>query len=147
MAKSYYSTVFARTADEVWAVIRDFNSYPVWFEGVAESHIAEGKAGDEVGAIRDVRLGATNIHHIQRLLTHSDRDRSYIYEFLPPLPYPVRNFVATLRVTPIVDGDRAFVEWWATFDCAIGEDDHWTAYFARGVFAKGLRSLRAHLAR
>ncbi len=21
-----------------------------------------------------------------------------------------------LRVTPVIDGDRAFVEWWATFD-------------------------------
>lgn len=28
MAKSYYSTVFEQTANEVWAVIRDFNSYP-----------------------------------------------------------------------------------------------------------------------
>lgn len=26
--KVSYSTVFAQTADEVWAVIRDFNSYP-----------------------------------------------------------------------------------------------------------------------
>jgi hypothetical protein len=59
----------------------------------------------------------------------------------------VHDFVATLRVTPIVDGDGAFVEWRATFDCAADERDHWTTYFAREVFAKGLRSLRVRLAR
>lgn len=32
MTKVYYSTVFEQTADQVWAVIRDFNSYPVWVE-------------------------------------------------------------------------------------------------------------------
>jgi len=28
--KVSYSTVFKQTADQVWAVIRDFNSYPMW---------------------------------------------------------------------------------------------------------------------
>ena len=37
--KVSYSTVFEQTADQVWAVIRDFNSYPVWVASVAESHI------------------------------------------------------------------------------------------------------------
>jgi hypothetical protein len=30
MARSYYSTIFEQSADEIWNVIRDFNSYPVW---------------------------------------------------------------------------------------------------------------------
>ena len=53
--KVSYSTLFAQTADEVWAVIRDFNSYPVWVASVAESHIEEGKSGEAVGAIRKLR--------------------------------------------------------------------------------------------
>jgi len=36
--KASYSTVFEQSADQVWAVIRDFNSYPVWVANVAESH-------------------------------------------------------------------------------------------------------------
>ena len=36
---------------------------------------------------------------------------------LRPASLPVTDFQATLRITPVVDGDRAFVEWWATFDC------------------------------
>ena len=36
MTKVSYSTVFDQTADQVWAVIRDFNSYPVWVASVTE---------------------------------------------------------------------------------------------------------------
>jgi hypothetical protein len=47
--KVSYSTVFEQTADQVWAVIRDFNSYPVWVASVTESHIEDDKSGDTVG--------------------------------------------------------------------------------------------------
>ena len=53
MTKVTYSTVFEQTADQVWAVIRDFNSYPVWVASVTESHIEDSKSGDSVGAIRN----------------------------------------------------------------------------------------------
>ncbi len=147
MAKSYYSTIFEQAADQVWSIIRDFNSYPLWFEGVSESHIKGGKSGDAVGAIRDVRLGDSDIHHIQQKLAHSDLDRFFTYTFCKPFPYPLYNSETTMRVTPIVDGNRAFVEWWITFDCEASEYDHWTTYFAHEVFAKGLKSLRTYLER
>jgi len=39
------------------------------------------------------------------------------YCFAGESPPPVENLQATLRVTPVVDGEHAFVEWWVTFDC------------------------------
>jgi len=41
-------------------------------------------------------------------------------------------------------GERgaAFVEWWATFDCAADEGERWTRYFACEGFAKWLGALR-----
>src|SRR5262245_25618374 len=67
-----YSTVFEHTADQVWAVIRDFNSYPAWVASVTQSHIEGGKSGDSVGAIRDfVEYG---VHIRQRLVARSDVD-------------------------------------------------------------------------
>src|ERR1700687_437553 len=47
--KVSYSSVFNQTADQVWAVIRDFNSYPVWVATVTERHIEGGKGGDSIG--------------------------------------------------------------------------------------------------
>ncbi len=142
MAKSYYSTVFEQTAEEVWTIIRDFGNYTVWVEGVSETYIEEGKSGDTVGAIRNVRIGDTTIR--QRLLAHSDLDRFQTYEFCDSIPSPVHNYEATLRVTPISDGNRAFVEWWATFDCPNDEYDHWKTFYTNS-FAKWLEELRSHL--
>jgi hypothetical protein len=144
MARSYYSTVFDESADRVWSAIRDFGNYTLWVDGVDEVRIEDGKSGDTVGAVRNVRMGETRIR--QRLIAHSDRDRSYSYELCEPFRFPVKNGVATIRVTPAVDGDKAFVEWWLTFDGALEELARWTAFFARS-FATWLGSLRRHLGR
>jgi hypothetical protein len=143
MNKFYYSTVIDHPADLVWSVIRDFNSYPVWVEGINESHIEEGRAGDAVGAIRNFSSGGIRIR--QRLLAHSDLERSYTFESCEPLG-AITYYQGTGRVTPIVDGDRAFVEWWTFFDCADAERRTCTAFFAEGT-PQWLESLRATLAR
>src|SRR6185437_3780847 len=115
MPKVYYSTVIDHPADQVWSVIRDFNSYPVWVEGITDSHIEDGRAGDSVAAIRNFDSGDARIR--QRLLSHSDLERCYIFESCEPLGN-VKWYQGTERVTPIVDGDRAFVEWSTIFECA-----------------------------
>src|SRR4029077_971433 len=143
MAKAYYSTVFEQPAPEVWEIVRDFNNYPVWVGGAGESRIEDGKSGDTVGAVRSVLYQNRQIR--QRLLAQSDVERSQTYEFCGPAPLPVTGFQATLRITPIVDGDRAFVEWWATFDCDAPRRDELTGTL-RSSFGKWLESLRGTMA-
>ena len=142
MAKAYYSTIFAQPADAVWSVIRDFNNYPVWVDGAGESVIEEGKAGDAVGAVRNVLYKGARRR--QRLLALSDVARTQTYAFEGESPLPVSSFEATIRVTPVVDGDIAFVEWWATFDCAAEEHEEHVTFF-KTSFAGWLESLRRHL--
>jgi Polyketide cyclase / dehydrase and lipid transport len=142
MARSYYSTVFEKSVGEIWPIIRDFSNYAIWVNGNAESQIENGKSGDSAGAVRKVRLGEKVIR--QRLLASSDRDRYYTYEFCKPIPCPVKNYEATVRLTPIVDGNQAFAEWWATFDCAVEELDYWTEFYASS-FSKWFESLRGAL--
>jgi hypothetical protein len=142
VAKSYYSTIFEQSADEIWCVIRDFNNYPVWVDGAGKSRIEDGKAGDAVGAVRDVLYNG--VQRRQQLLALSDTERAQTYAFAGEIPLPVRDFQATLRVTPVVDGNRAFVEWWATFDCELDDVGGRTAFF-RDAFAGWLESLRRHL--
>jgi hypothetical protein len=144
MAKSYYSTIFEQSADEVWSVIRDFNNYPVWVNGAGESEIEDGKSGDSVGAVRKVLYEGKRIR--QKLLAMSDLERSQTYEFAGEPSVPVQNYRATLRLMPVVDGDRAFVEWSATFDCEPERRGERVALF-RDAFATWLGSLRRHLER
>ena len=142
MARSYYSTIFERSADEVWNVIRDFNNYPVWVDGAGESQIEGGKSGDSVGAVRNVLYQGNR--RWQKLLALSDAERLQTYKFASESPVHTRNFQASLRVTPIVDGNRAFVEWWATFDCDLDRAEERVTYF-RNAFAGWLESLRRYL--
>jgi hypothetical protein len=144
MSKSYYSTIFEQSADEVWNVIRDFNNYSVWVDGAGESEIEAGKSGDSVAAVRSVLYNGKRIR--QKLLALSDIERSQTYEFAGEGPIPARNYQATLRVTPVADSNRAFVEWWATFDCDLGRCDELTAFFF-DAFAGWLESLRRYLDR
>ena len=139
MTSAYYSTIFRKPAADVWKIVRDFNNYPVWVGGAGESAIEDGKSGDTVGAVRNVLYQQRRIR--QRLLAQSDVERSQTYEFCGEPTIPVTDYQATLRVTPIVDGDRAFVEWWATFDCEAAKRDELTGSLA-GSFEKWLESLR-----
>ena len=144
MAKAYYSTVFDQPAAAIWEIVRDFNNYPVWVGGAGESRIEDGKSGDSVGAVRNLLYQERRIR--QRLLALSDVERSQTYEFCGAPSLPVSGFQATLRITPVVDGDRAFVEWWATFDCEPDSGEELTGRL-RGWFAKWLESLRTVLTR
>ena len=144
MARSYYSTIFEQSADEVWSVIRNFNNYPVWVDGAGESEIEAGKSGDSVGAVRNVLYNG--VRRRQKLLALSETERSQTYGFASEPPLHTLDFRATLRVTPVVDGGRAFVEWWATFDCDLDRCNERTAFF-RDAFAGWLESLRRYLER
>jgi len=143
MAKSYYSTIFEHSADEVWNVIRDFNNYPVWVDGAGESEIESGKSGNSVGAVRNVLYEGRRIR--QRLLAMSDVESSQTYESAGAASVPVQDYRATLRVTQVVDGNRAFVEWWATFDCELERRKEQVVFF-RNAFGRWLQPLRRQLA-
>jgi len=141
MAKSYYSIVIPRSADRVWVIIRPFDRY-AW-AGVTGNVVIEGeKMADQIGAIRRFSAGEKTIR--QELMALSDVDRSYTYRFCDPFPFPVRDYTATIRVGPVAATNEAFVEWYATFDCAQDERDRWVSYFEKQGFAKWLGALRAY---
>ena len=153
MTKAYYSTVLEHPVDDVWALVRDFNDYPRYIDGVDQSLIEDGRSGDSIGAVRRFRYGGSWIR--QRLVAHSDLERSFTYAGLDPFPFPEAaaagetapaaiEYAGTLRITPVVDGDRSFVEWWVSFEGGSGERERWER-FLTGAISQWLSSLRAHL--
>lgn len=140
MARAYASSVIRASADEVWAAVRDFNGLPSWHPEIVDSEIEEGKPADQVGCVRSFHL-ADGAHVRERLLGFSDLERTYVYNF-ETTPFPVQNYIATLRLTPVTDGNRCFAEWWTSFDCAPDETDQWVDTFANGVFQTGFDSLK-----
>ena len=107
MARVYVSTVVNVRNDRVWARVRDFNGLPNWHPAIAESRIEGGEPSDKIGCVRDFPL--RNGDRIrEKLLGLSDYDMYCTYAILE-LPMGVENYVATLRLTPVTDGDKTFL--------------------------------------
>ncbi len=140
MAKIYISSVVSSPAAKVWARVRDFNGLPTWHPGIAESRIENGEPSDKVGCIRELRV--RNGDRIrEQLLGLSDFDMFCTYSILE-LPMGVENYVATLRLTPITDGQRTFLEWSAEFDCAPEREAELVGNIGGGVFQGGFDALK-----
>jgi len=120
-----YSTVINHPLTRTWALIRDFNDYPVYIEGVTDSVIEDERRGDDVGAVRRFCYGGVWLR--QRLQAHSDARHSLTYAGLTPFEYPdgivderppPAAYEGTIRLLPVVDGDRTYVEWSVSVDAA-----------------------------
>ena len=140
MIKVYTSTVIEAAADAVWARVRDFNALPKWTPFVADSRIEGGQPSDKVGCVRNFRLKDGGMIR-EQLLTLSDYDFQCTYSILES-PMGVENCVATLKLTPVTDGNRTFAEWWAEFDPPSGKEAELAEAIGQGVFQAAFNSLK-----
>ena len=141
MALVYASSVIAAPAARVWETIRDFNGLPNWHPAIAESRIEAGAPADQVGCVRAFRLRDGGLIR-ERLLALSDYDFSCTYAILES-PMGVENYIATLKLTPITDGERTFAEWSAEFDCAPEREAELVESIGGGVFQGGFDALKS----
>jgi len=145
MVKVYTSSVIDAPADRVWAMVRDFNAMPNWHPGIRDSRIEGNHPSDKVGCIRNFNLrDGGNIR--ERLLALSDYDFTCTYAILES-PMGVRDYIATLKLTPITDGNRTFAEWTAEFDCDPARVAPLAQQIGQGVFQGGFDALKRSFGR
>jgi hypothetical protein len=140
MIKVYISTVIDAPADSVWNVVRDFNGLPSWHPAIADSRIEQMQSADKIGCVRNFRTKDGGLIR-ERLLTLSDYEYECTYSILES-PMGVENYIATLKLTPITDGNRTFAEWSAEFDCADGREGELSQLVGQGVFQGGFDALK-----
>ena len=144
MARVYVSSVVDAPAAQVWARVRDFNALPRWHPRIRDSRIENGEPSDRVGCVRDFHL--QNGDRIrEKLLGLSDYDMFCTYAILDS-PMALTDYIATLRLTPITDGDRTFAEWSAEFECAADAEEGLVTGIGNDVFQAGFDSLKRHFA-
>ena len=144
MIRVYVSSVIDAPADTVWQAVRDFNGLPNWVPVVAESRIENQQPADKVGCIRNFRLKDGGLIR-EQLLALSDYDYTCSYSILES-PLGVDNYVATLKLTPVTDGNRSFAEWSAEFDCAPERERALSEQIGQGVFHAAFDNLKRQLA-
>jgi Polyketide cyclase / dehydrase and lipid transport len=144
MVRAYRSAVINSPLETVWATIRDFNALPSWHPAIAQSEIEGGLGSNAVGCVRSFSMKEGG-HLREQLLALSDLDHSFTYNILVS-PMPVKDYVATFRLTPITVGNRTFVEWWADFNVTSGTEQTMVDQIGDGVFVRGFEALEKKLA-
>ena len=136
MTTAYYSAVLDHPLETVWSLIRDFNNYPAYIEGVSESVIEDDRRGDEVGVIRRFCYCGNWVR--QRLAVHSDDAHLLTYAGIEPLPYPSAEtpqavsptaYEGTMQLARIVEGNRTFIEWSVTLQTEPQDAERWQELF------------------
>ena len=57
---------------------------------------------------------------------------------------PLEDYVATLRLTPVTEGDRCFIEWTAEFSCDPSVEEDLVNGIGQDVFQTGFDALKRH---
>lgn len=141
MARAYASAIIEAPVEAVWSLVRDFNGLPSWAPGVVKSEIEDGLSSDVVSCVRSFYL-KDGTHVRERLLMLDDARHCFSYNFEKPA-FPVKNYLATLRLMPVTHGDVTFAEWEADFDEAPEDAGKYVKIVSNDVFAANLASLAA----
>jgi hypothetical protein len=144
MPRVFVSNVVNAPADKVWAIIRPFDAVVEWLPFVKSSPIEDGGDPTRVGCVRVLTQTDGEVFR-EILLALSDAERFYSYTFVSS-PVPVRNHRTTLRVLPITDGDRSYVEWSSRFDIDPQHEAQLVDLMNKNFLA-GLRNLADKFAR
>jgi NADPH2:quinone reductase len=137
------SAIIDAPIERVWEVLRDFNSHALWHPAVGESRIENGEAPDRVGCVRDFFLKDGN-HIREQLLALSDREHVSTYCILDAT-LPMKDYVATVQLKRVTDGDRTLWHWESTFDVPRGREREFEELVGGGVYQAGFAGLRAYL--
>lgn len=142
MARVYISSIINAPAAKVWERVRDFNSLPKWHPRIRDSRIEDALPSDKVGCIRNFHLQNGDGLR-EQLLGLSDYDMFYTYTILES-PMPLTDYISTLRLTPVTDGDRCFGEWSAEFSCDPDKESDLVNGVGTNVFQGGFDALKRH---
>jgi NADPH2:quinone reductase len=138
------SAVIDAPIDRVWAVLRDFNSHSRWHPAVARSRMENDVDGDVVGGVRGFSL-TDGAEVREQLLHHSDRECTYTYCILDS-PLPLFDYLATVRLKPVTDGNQTFWEWRLQFRAPDDRAAELKNLVGRQICEAGFTGLRTFLA-
>ena len=139
------SSVIDAPIERVWAVLRDFNSHIDWHPAIAHSEIEQGEQPDQVGCVRAFSLKNGAVLR-EQLLTLSDENYVSTYCILDST-IPLKRYVATMKLSPVTDGNRTFWHWESTFSTPPGMEAELATAVGTGVYETGFKALQEYLRR
>ena len=138
----YHSIIIDASPEEVWSAISNFHDMN-WAPEVISSLTIVGEAsGSEIGAGR-ILNGL--FHETLKRIDHERHEFSYSIDDGPDVisKEVVSNYVGTVRLRPITDDGRTFVEWSSEYESA---DPDAVADFCNPIYHALLASMKGHFA-
>lgn len=118
---------------DIWSVIGGFDSFDSWHPAVAACETVQ----DGAAKVRHLTLGDGS-KIVERLDSHDDGARTYVYSILDAGPLPIRNYQATIEVSG--DGASSQVTWSSDFE-AVGVPESDAQAAISGVYSGGFAAL------
>lgn len=138
------SAVIDAPVDRVWEVLRDFSGYARWHPAVVQSRMEDDLDGCVVGGVRRNSLtGGLEVREL--LLRLSDREYSLTWCILD-IPLPILDYVTTIRLKPLTDGNRTFWDWRSQFRAPDGRAAELENLVRHQLCEAGFTGLRKFLA-
>jgi len=137
MSQTRATVEIPASAEEVWKLIGGFNALPDWLPFIVESVAGEG------GRVRHLTT-ADGAVIVERLQTFDNAARTYSYS-IEQGPFPVSDYLATVKVSAVPGKQAALVEWGGQF-VAVGVSEAEAIAIFDGVYQGGLKELSKHFA-
>jgi Polyketide cyclase / dehydrase and lipid transport len=141
-----HSAVIDAAVDEVWSAIAAFGHWGAWMPTIVDEEIEAGMSEDRIGCVRKLTTETGAVAR-ERLLALDPPRRSITYNLEESPNYPVDDYVATMRVRSVTEGDRArcLVEWSGEFSAADpAVEDEIAAGLTERIYRGGLAALATH---
>lgn len=134
VAQAAASAEIPVSPDKVWERIGGFDSLPDWLPYIPNSELSEG------GRVRKLANADGDII-VEKLMAYDNDGHSYSYAIIQA-PFPVTNYLSTLRVEGTNDGKGCRVEWTGSFT-PNGVSKAEAARLFQGIYENGLKALAA----
>jgi hypothetical protein len=145
MVTVFETSVIDAPIDKVWEVVRGFNDLPNWHPAIADSRIEDDRDPCTVGCVRNFNLkDGENIR--ETLLAYSEIDYMFSYDMLTT-GLGLFNYLSTMELRPITDGNRTYIQWSAEFTTNEGEEDEKAEMVGQGVFQGGFAALKEYFSK
>ena len=133
MANTSTSIEISASPEQVWQLIGGFDSLPDWLPYIPSSKVTEG------GRVRHL-ANPDGDTIVERLEVFNDKERYYTYSIMKA-PFPVTDYLSTIRVKEGTDGKTSLVEWSGNFT-PVGVSDEEAINLFHGIYKDGLEALQ-----
>jgi hypothetical protein len=138
--KSYVSAVIEAPIERVWKYLRDFGGVATYYDRVKSATIADGKTADTIGCER-VALLQDGSTVRERLVGLSDSEYCASYSLLTQ-GLALTDYIATVRLRPVTDGNWTFIEWSSTYEVADADAEAVHKFVEQDVYLAAMRGLQ-----